>query len=840
MAKFKIGFSFHVIQLVFSFSTLAQNRPATGSQVAEICWKRVFSSPCRDVIRTAQDVAEVKKYYTSFVSCDDYQSLRSFGAMSGNPAFPEKYRNFAMKVNQERFSTVAACANQVAQSMSPSAGGGGANQAGSTYQPNSNSNGSNNSTTEALQRSLDMQQRIEKAGDVEKRSSARKEGSSSQRPSDAEEGSTEEGVESPSSRGLAKNSSSSSEVNSEGNLPDYAEVGGSSPNTSVASNQQAETSLHATPGSSEASSAGAVDFDNVKLSPQQVKDVATAQREVEQQLAAAKQSEVLSDEAIAAFNQLTGKVSEKVISMFKNSAQLLAASEKVATKGASQEVSSKMTSAIQTYIKASESCAAAAERANMACIEERSPAIKTVMNIVQASLPVLQAVTGANNACSSTAKTLGTINKAMMLATAVCGGFKAMCSASCANTAKMLQTLVTSVDEAAMFIAQKAQAAMISELNSVCAPMASSGTPAGVAAAKACEAKTVAYYKPVTSTLVRAKEQAAAAFKADSTPVDKDSVGFKIAQCDKYTETIAKTLAGVMSLAQSQSQAKRCAAMTAANSQDNKCENPANAGTLECLCKRSDLASRPDCIAYNKTGCPALQLKNSTGVCVDLATACKELVNANQAQCTANLVLKCSNPAYSGTQQCLCANNPDTPTCRTGSNPSDLASGAGLVAQKMTTGRGNPASTSGGGDVAGLGATSGSDGATKGRGVASSGPGAAIGGYAGGGGGLSGGGLPGSGGSEVSEAAKDASGKGGVSSDASGGSGGGGSFGGIDWGREKNKADALEKLKENKEKARLSGADVLKNNGITGPTGRTLWEKVSSRYRESRGSLLGE
>lgn len=275
---------------------------------------------------------------------------------------------------------------------------------------------------------------------------------------------------------------------------------------------------------------------------------------------------------------------------------------------------------------------------------------------------------------------------------------------------------------------------------------------------------------------------------ADFTPKQSQAVAARVAKCGAYTETIVKTGLGLMSMAMSNKALKDCKEKTKAAASTDKCSQIEFSGTQECLCKRADM--------------------QGTAACG-----------------TANLDVKCAMEQYAATTECYCHKNPGVASC-SGQSIAGLNMNGGQ--QKMTNGSGTDSTN---GSLTGGGPSFGLDNpASKFAGKPSS----SVGGDSSGGGG-SGGALPvgggGSGGmpsSDVSEKAKE----GGLTAALQSFAGGFG-FGN----RDKKSVEAAKQALKN-QRQQNANRSIASENGVTGPVGKSLWEKVRHTYGAKSSTLI--
>lgn len=200
----------------------------------------------------------------------------------------------------------------------------------------------------------------------------------------------------------------------------------------------------------------------------------------------------------------------------------------------------------------------------------------------------------------------------------------------------------------------------------------------------------------------------------------------------------------------------------------------------------------------------------------------------------------CSNAAYASTNMvCICRNTPSDPMCAGLNGGPNYGGGAGGVAGSAVT----PGLNKGEGeDGTEVGAAPKFEGTNGSNGMNASGGGGGLPGGSGGGGGL--GGADGEGGAGagfdknvITGTAGGGGGMPGLSAVGGGGGGkGGGSGGGAGGG---SGFDFKKYLPKGLFKNRgLAGMTVPSTDGITGPMGPSLWEKVTNRYQEKKSSLI--
>ena len=200
----------------------------------------------------------------------------------------------------------------------------------------------------------------------------------------------------------------------------------------------------------------------------------------------------------------------------------------------------------------------------------------------------------------------------------------------------------------------------------------------------------------------------------------------------------------------------------------------------------------------------------------------------------------CSDPSFAATSiVCLCKSNPSDPMCANGTAGAGAATSGGLATGGVSTpGIGDPSN----GDGTAVDTTPvGSKPQTGlagggGNGAGGGGPGG------GGGGGLNPEGGDGTGASGINKdviTGQSGAGSGGLS--AAGGGGGGGSMGraGGGSGGGGSGFNLSKYLPKNMFKNRgLAGMTVPAQDGVTGPLGPSIWEKVHTRYEDKKSTLI--
>lgn len=282
----------------------------------------------------------------------------------------------------------------------------------------------------------------------------------------------------------------------------------------------------------------------------------------------------------------------------------------------------------------------------------------------------------------------------------------------------------------------------------------------------------------------------------DFTPKQNDAaVIARVEKCGSYAETLVKTGLGLASMMMSNNTLKDCKEKTKASAAANtdKCSLLENAGSQECLCKREEMKNTANCLALN------------------------------------DLNKKCALSEFANTNECYCHKNPGGVGCN-GKNLAALNMNGGL--QKMTKGSdgGNKDGSLTGGPNFNLGDDKDS-GAVMKKGAAS-----LAGGLGSSGGGASGMGAGGSGGggdSAADAANPNALGK--VSASLEGSSG----FGGFNFGRkDKDSVNAAKQAIKDQRAQGRGGRSIASENGITGPVGKSLWEKVKQTYNAKSSTLI--
>jgi hypothetical protein len=199
----------------------------------------------------------------------------------------------------------------------------------------------------------------------------------------------------------------------------------------------------------------------------------------------------------------------------------------------------------------------------------------------------------------------------------------------------------------------------------------------------------------------------------------------------------------------------------------------------------------------------------------------------------------CSDPSFAATSQyCMCKANPSDRSCSMGAGSLPGGTGGLATGGVGTPGIGSPDGTGDGSVVDTSGVKANPEG---GKQVAGSGGGS------GGGAGSGGGGLnpDGSSGDPASGINKDVitgqsgSAGGGLSAGGGGGGGGGLSRGGGGSGSGGSGFNLSKYLPKNMFKNRgLAGMTVPAQDGVTGPLGPSIWEKVHTRYEDKKSTLI--
>lgn len=454
-------------------------------------------------------------------------------------------------------------------------------------------------------------------------------------------------------------------------------------------------------------------------------------------------------------------------------------------------LASSFEAAMKSYQSASESCASKAELADTACIENRSPEVKTVMSGVTAALPLLQAAVGANDTCSKIGDILDLVNKGMLMANAACGSTKALCDMSCASAAKSVTALVTEWER----LGAQAKAKANANENLACGQLSSQCPQAELQSSRVYAAYTAG------------KAALASAQKSENTPTTPPAIASRIKNCTGYAETIVKTGVGLLGVFMSNQTVKDCSEKTATD------------GTGKCTDAAYKLANPQLC----STTCALGQIL-VTNSCVAAGEYCAIEANKQKPEC-ANFVAKCEIAANKDTLECYCARNPNATNCKTiagGQKPTDGSNSSGR--QKLTDGSGR-----GPADFGNLGDSGTTTPGSGGSGTVPSGSGAAP---------LGGSGMASAPGTSLPggpEAAGGAGAAGGAEGAAV--SGGTGGLGGFNWGSGAGK-DSARQILAQKDKDRMAGKSPGELAGVTGPTGKSLWEKVSNRYLDNRPSFL--
>ncbi len=209
--------------------------------------------------------------------------------------------------------------------------------------------------------------------------------------------------------------------------------------------------------------------------------------------------------------------------------------------------------------------------------------------------------------------------------------------------------------------------------------------------------------------------------------------------------------------------------------------------------------------------------------------ACEK--DPNQTICK-TAVIDCTLAANQSEKVCICKANPRDPACST------LATGKTLNANRISSAStADLASQKGNlGALDGIGASDGIDPVTGKGGGGTNTAGSGRGGGPPGGGGGSGGAPPkkGDGGNQASRFNTN------ILGSEGGGGAGGGKYGNLGNGKDANapggKRNPAMDYKQFLPGGAKAGAKVGLD-GITGPSGMSLWEKVSNRYRENRNTL---
>jgi hypothetical protein len=227
----------------------------------------------------------------------------------------------------------------------------------------------------------------------------------------------------------------------------------------------------------------------------------------------------------------------------------------------------------------------------------------------------------------------------------------------------------------------------------------------------------------------------------------------------------------------------------------------------------------------------ASQIKSAKNCNKALSTDCT--LNPTAVGC--NVAINCADPANATKPNCICMNNPRTPGCSgVAGSTSDAGVNVSATATTATKGSSDPGFMGGG-----------ENGSSAMAGAAAGGAGASGGGAGGGGMGAGGGGGSGK--------AGDANPKGGGKSlnanilsgdygSGGGGRAGGSAGGGMNSGSSMDPA-TLAKYKDylpggTKDSARVPASDPVANQ-VTGGGGKSNWQKVSERYLDNRGRMLG-
>jgi uncharacterized membrane protein YgcG len=324
-------------------------------------------------------------------------------------------------------------------------------------------------------------------------------------------------------------------------------------------------------------------------------------------------------------------------------------------------------------------------------------------------------------------------------------------------------------------------------------------------------------------------------------------------QCQNQAD-LSKMLGGLSAL-------KGAACMSSVKSCESSCEETKNTCMREAqqpqnAAKQGVLMKGAENAAQKSKQCGAMSTNGTMAMAQAAALMAGMFQNSQCAQQTqtaaaAAVANDCTNPQYAAvTPACICAAvgsnpsaDPSNPICSngqslTGINPSLTSTGGPSTPSSLAEAYSDGAPIDGSGP--------------KGSAQKQSGTNAMEGGGSGGGfGGGGGGGLGGRGGGDEGGHAPSTidknvitgqSGGSGGGLAAGGGGGGGGNFGGSgrsDGGNDK--IDLSQWLPKGKYKAlNIGGMSIKADDGITGPMGPSIWEKVSNQYQQQKPRLIPE
>lgn len=245
----------------------------------------------------------------------------------------------------------------------------------------------------------------------------------------------------------------------------------------------------------------------------------------------------------------------------------------------------------QSFVKLKETCTKLAETSGFLCIEGTSPGAQATKALVDASGPILGAISSAQKACSSTADVTGLASKVMTIAKATCVTAKMACDSGCAAANASLKELE----------------AMIKTLNTKA--QADSKT---VLASPAClNPYTKVACQGENTTKQTSANQAIQSLSASlkkETPPTAGTVPYMSAKCAANMRDIVALAANVIQLVMAQKSAADCDKKLSADGNGGGavtptqyCEMPANSGTQFCKCKQN----------ANQEGCPGFAGKGS-------------------------------------------------------------------------------------------------------------------------------------------------------------------------------------------------------------------------------------
>lgn len=279
------------------------------------------------------------------------------------------------------------------------------------------------------------------------------------------------------------------------------------------------------------------------------------------------------------------------------------------------------------------------------------------------------------------------------------------------------------------------------------------------------------------SLVTQAGAKIKAFMAAEYKPENTDAVAARIAKCGAYTQTLVQTGAGLLSMMMANKTIKDCKEKTQASNNTDKCSQLIYQNTAECIAK-NDLAK------------------------------------------------KCALAEFADTTECYCYKNPGVSTC-SGLTIAGLNMDGGL--QKMTNG--NSATGSGAAGDLGGGLNLGSNNPIK---NAARDPAAMGAGGSAGGGGFGGGVGGGSGTTPSAESGADGTAAAALSS---GLEGIGGGFS-LNRGNRSAVNEAKQALRDGRNQP--GRRSIASENGVTGPVGKSLWEKVRQTYSTTSSTLIDQ